>query len=764
MKIKKIKNETILKYIAIFFVCLILGQTELGNLNPFLFAFFFACLYVGVDEKLIGIFTLLSGIIKDFSLSNFYVCLTVVAVGLIMIYIHKLIKKRLNLIMLFLTFLISTVTYIYYNFSDIKKCMLYLSLGVVCVLCYVIVLQVIFLKKNCFKLTLDEKICFMFSLTCLALGLAPIYIFKFSIFRLLAMLLILFCVPINSISTMFSLVLSFALGSSLQTMNLIPLAEFSILAMCANIFSMPHKIKTSLIIIIIDAILQFYFISKNQVSLFVLLPNVLACLVFVLTPNKLLNSLSDIVYVKQSEISSRNLINITRRNIKKRMAELSEVFLDMQNIHLNMTKKQLSKSELSDMLSREILSTCCKDCLDKNRCTRSLGTDNLSCLETIIQSAINKGKISLLDIPTSMTNRCAKVNQLVTLTNRLIDEYRQYKNIMADVNNVKILMADQMGAVSKLLLDVGDEIDANVRFDIARENKIISKLLNLNIQCKEVLIYTEKNEDISAVVVVRSESAYDSNIEKVVSDTLKVPMQITKITPMDEMEYYSVQLRRKSKFDCVFGLASCNKAGNEDCGDCHSIIRLGRDRFLLALCDGMGAGEKAHKLSAMTLGLIENFYKVGFDNDIILESVNKLLSINNQENYSTLDVCLIDLENELADFIKVGAPCGFVKQQNYLQIIEGGALPIGALDTISPKITKTTISTKDIVVMVTDGITDAFETIEKLTEFISNLATNNPQTVAEAILNEAVQLNEMSPKDDMTVLVARTFLKSLNKK
>jgi stage II sporulation protein E len=91
---------------------------------------------------------------------------------------------------------------------------------------------------------------------------------------------------------------------------------------------------------------------------------------------------------------------------------------------------------------------------------------------------------------------------------------------------------------------------------------------------------------------------------------------------------------------------------------------LGGNKFLLALCDGMGAGESAHKMSAMTLGLIENFYKVGFDNDIILESVNTLLSINNQENYSTLDICLLDLEKEIADFIKVGAPAGFIKHES----------------------------------------------------------------------------------------------------
>ena len=73
---------------------------------------------------------------------------------------------------------------------------------------------------------------------------------------------------------------------------------------------------------------------------------------------------------------------------------------------------------------------------------------------------------------------------------------------------------------------------------------------------------------------------------------------------------------------------------------------------------------------------------------------------------------------------------------------------------------KTTVSTKDIVIMATDGVIDAFETQENFQEFVSHLASNNPQTLAETILNEALSLNKMEAKDDMTVLVARTYLKN----
>ena len=760
MKIKSNSWKFVLKYIVVFFVCLVFAKAEINYISPFLIAFFFAGIYVGFEEKLLSIFVLSSALAVNPTLNSLLINITAVAVGLILFYIYKFSKRPIPLYMIFLGFMLGIVTYIYFNHSNFLHLLYYIALGLICLYIFIIVLHVILLRKNCFKLTLNESICFLFSIAILGMGLAPIYIFEFSIYRFVLMSIIFIFVSTGSTPMTFAITLSFSLGVGLGSLDLLPLAEFALLTLLANIFSMPAKFKISFVVIIADIFIQYYFFNVGMDLFYQILPIILAGLLFLCIPNKMLNNFSDFVYVKKSELSSRNLINTTRKNIRKRMSELSNVFLDMKQIHLNMVKKDLTKEELIAMLTREIMNTCCKDCLDKNRCTRALGTDNKSNLELLIEIAITKGKVTLLDIPNSLSNRCGKVNNLISLINRLSSEYKQYKNMLADVNNVKILLADQMGAVSRLLLDIGDEIDTNVNFDIARENKIISRLLSLNIECKEVLLYTEKNEDISAVLILKGKEIYNPIVEKVMSEVLKMPMEITSILPIEDGDFFSVTLRRKNKYDCVFGLASCNKSGNTESGDCHSIIRLGKDRFLLALCDGMGSGKGAHKMSAMTLGLIENFYKVGFDNDVVLESVNKLLAINNQENYSTLDVCLLDLNNEIADFIKVGSPFGLIKRDGNIEIVEGGALPIGALDNISPATKKTTISTKDLIIMVTDGITDAFVSQENIIEYVSKLASNNPQTLAESILNEALRLNDMTAKDDMTVLVSRMYLKS----
>ncbi len=759
MKNYKVSTQFIFKYITIFFVSLVLANATISGLSPFLFAFFFAGLFVGLDEKFLAGFTLVSAFAINPTLESFFVAVGCVAVGLVLFYAFRLSKKRIKLWALFLGFVISQVVYVYYNFYNLKQWVFYLLLGLICVYVFVVVLQVLFLRKNCFKLTLDESICFMFAIALMGAGLSSVFVFDFSVFSFVALTVVLLCVSVGSPSLTFAITLALSLGASITQGSLEIIAEFCLIAMAGSVFAGSHKTKIVLYSLLVELFVRLYF-DVGAINLFTFLPFVCSAVLFMFLPNKLLNALKDVVYVKKSDISSRNLINITRKTLRKRMAELSNVFMDMKQIHLNMLKKQLNKEELVAMLTKEVCCSCCKDCIDKSRCTRSLALNNRSALEHLVETAVTKGKISLLDLPAGLTDRCGKINPLISTINRLCDEYKQYKHMMTDINNVKILLADQMGAVARLLLDIGDEIDANVTFDIARENKIISNLLKHNIECKEVLLYTEKQEETSAVVVVKAQAEYAPIVEKVLSNTLKMPMQVSSVVPVENGTFNSITLRKQSKFDCVFGLASCNKAGNEICGDCHSIIRLGANRFLLALCDGMGTGTNAHKMSAMTLGLIENFYKAGFNNEIILESVNKLLAISNQENYSTLDVCLLDLNNQLADFIKVGAPFGFIKRNSNLELVQGGALPIGALDSVSPSTFKTTISTQDAIILVTDGITDAFETVEEMAEFVEKLASTNPQTLAETILNEALHRNGMNAKDDMTVLVARTFLKN----
>ena len=310
-----------------------------------------------------------------------------------------------------------------------------------------------------------------------------------------------------------------------------------------------------------------------------------------------------------------------------------------------------------------------------------------------------------------------------------------------------------MGAVSHLLSDLGEELNQSITFDNAMHNKILNQMLANNIICSEVLIFSEKGKDFSVVVIVKGENAYNPAIEKIIGKIMRIDVKVVEVEPTDLSDYFSVKLERACKRDIVFGISCVTKAGSTSSGDSHTLIRLGNNKYLLALCDGMGSGENARKMSVLTMGLVENFYKAGFENQFILDNINKLLTITNQENFSTLDLCVIDLTKEMIDFIKLGATYGAIKRENCVEQVETGTLPLGVLKQVSPSISQFAVSNKDMVIMVTDGITDAFNDYETFAEFVNAIVSTNPQVVAQTILDEAIARNDGAPKDDMTVLV-----------
>lgn len=207
----------------------------------------------------------------------------------------------------------------------------------------------------------------------------------------------------------------------------------------------------------------------------------------------------------------------------------------------------------------------------------------------------------------------------------------------------------------------------------------------------------------------------------------------------------------------MLGLARANKNNDVISGDSHTLTKISDTKYMLGICDGMGSGEEAEKISNLTISLVEDFYKADFDSEIILSSVNKLLSLHSVDKFATLDLCIVDLNNAIADFIKLGSCEGIIKHLDTSTIIPSGALPIGMLDKATPKITKSVLDKGDMIILFSDGIADSFDQIQTLSDFINNINTLNPQVLAEEVLTRAIELNNGLPKDDMTILVGKVF-------
>lgn len=755
-----IKN--VAKYVCIFLLLLVLANATLdGAISPFAFAMLFALMWCNQNVLILAVCYMASMLAVNPTFD--YVIMAGCTVGVLLMFycLHKIVRKPMNVWLVGVYALLSQAVYIYDQISGAQytNAVIYVLFGLIFLYACINVLQVLFIRGMYYKFTLDESICAFMIAVVIAMGLAPVVAYEIELGKIVAVFCVLFLLSIGKQSLAIKVALAFGLGIALQTGQMYSLANLSLLTLCAGMFTMPNRVKSCVAVVLADLAMGLYFVAFDYATCLTALSSCVACVLFLTLPSHWIYTVSDRFYITENEISMRNVINITRKNIHKRMHYLSEIFDEMKQIHLAMCKSALTKSQVVAMLTNEIVQNMCGDCMDKNKCLRSFDGGK-NCINNLIDIALKKGKITLLDLPSALTSRCNRVTNLVSKVNQIVSQYSQYSGMLNNVNNVKTLLAEQMGAVSKLLLDIGDEVDKNITYDTDMESKIMNKLLAENIVCSEVVLYKEKYDTIDAMLVVKGENSYSPVIPRVVSEVCKCGMRVDNITPTENMDFMSVQLTKANKYDIVFGMASKTKASSDVSGDCHSLLRLGNNKFLLALCDGMGSGQKAENMSALTLGLIENFYKAGFDNELILDSVNKLLAINEQESYSALDICVIDLENEIADFIKLGAPYGIIKHVDSVEKISGGALPIGILESVAPTVHKSVISTQDIIIMATDGITDSFENIDNFIDFVNGTQAINPQTLAQLIVDEATRRNANSAKDDMTVLVARTYLKN----
>jgi stage II sporulation protein E len=85
--------------------------------------------------------------------------------------------------------------------------------------------------------------------------------------------------------------------------------------------------------------------------------------------------------------------------------------------------------------------------------------------------------------------------------------------------------------------------------------------------------------------------------------------------------------------------------------------------------------------------------------------------------------------------------------------VESGSLPLGAVDEIKPVVSERTLFPDDLIVMVSDGVGEAFGDGE-LQALVASSKTKNPQILADLIMSKAV---ENGVRDDLSAVVLRIF-------
>ncbi len=752
--------KKIIFYIFCLLLFFVLSRANIGVIvSPFSYAIFFALVFCGVNVLPLSVAYFVANILNGVGISNL-VCISSVILFLnLLVLVYKKTNKEYNVIWFSIVMFFSALPLVYFDYvskSNLLFSFVSIFVGIAFFLCCVNALSSFYNRGLNTKFTLDESICFCVIIAVLSVGLASFSYFQNAILMFIASFFILFFT--FSFSSFSSLVcsISIGIGASLYFNNVTYIAIFASFCLTIIAFKGERKIYSVLALFVTHILLTYYFKCFEYSNYLTILPVIISGVLFICVPKKWSSELYNMFGETKQNSVLRNIVNRSREGLTKRMTELSSVFQEMNCVFRNMVKGGLPKDEVKELIIGELKEKVCSSCPDKNRCYRTFSTETKATLSNLTEIGFEKGKVTIIDVPASLTTRCGKVNTLLTKLNNLLDNYKQYSSVIKNMDYSRVLIADQLNGVSKLLLDLAEETKRNVTFDYFKEEKVMQELSANRILANNVIIY-EQNENDYNVNVLVSNADIDKDISSPVSKVTGVKMMTVQKQQSEYSGLSLVTLKPAPNYDVSYGVASIAKNNNEFCGDTHSAIRLSANKIMFALCDGMGSGEKAEKFSNLSITLIEDFYKAGFSSDIILSSANKLLALSQEEEFSAIDICVIDLSNATLDLIKVGSSVSVLKHDMQVSNYVASSLPLGILEEIKPTIYNLALKNGNMLVLSSDGVVDSFESVEDYSTFVNNIVNVNPQLVAEEILNRAILNDNKVPNDDMTVLVIKIF-------
>lgn len=216
----------------------------------------------------------------------------------------------------------------------------------------------------------------------------------------------------------------------------------------------------------------------------------------------------------------------------------------------------------------------------------------------------------------------------------------------------------------------------------------------------------------------------------------------------------AIKLLEEKNFKAVFAVSqhACN--GSKFCGDSCRCFEDGEGNFNAILSDGMGTGSSAAVEGSIVAELSKQFLKFGIGLKCALKFINSVMLFNTKsETLTTLDALSINLFTGEAKLVKAGSPATFVIHEGEIKKINFSSLPVGILNDVSASGEVFKLVPEDIVIMLSDGVTDIGE--DWVLDVLKKIKTEDLSEISKYIVSQAVKARSSERDDDITALAIK---------
>ncbi|MFP5116249.1 stage II sporulation protein E [Bacillaceae bacterium C204] len=747
----------------------------LAKLTPFCLPFFASVYLIKRDRAPLALIGLVIGAVT-ISLTNaastFIITLCFIVVFRIS---KKWIKNELKALPFFVgivlglgklaeAFILSTQLTLY----DFMMVGVQTSLAFILTLIFLQSIPLLTFNKRRQLLKTEEIVCLIIMLASIMTGTIGWKVYDLSVEHILSRYLVLVFSFIagatvgSTVGVVTGLIFSLASVSSFYHMSLL---AFS--GVLGGLMKEGKKIGVSIGLFIATLLIGMYGEGGDGSILQTVLETAAAVFLFLLTPQLLTSRLAKYIpgtpeYTAEQQKYMRKMRDVTAQ----RVSQFSNVFhaLSKSFSQMEVQPRDDESEREMDYFMSNVTEKTCQTCFKKDQCWTSNFNTTYAYMEEIIHEMDqNNGTIST-KLARDWEKICTRSKKVYESIGQELTFFQANQKLKRQVQESRKLVADQLLGVSEVMENFAKEIQRERENHHKQEEQIMEAMQSFGIHIEQVEIYSleQGNVDIEMSLPFcnghgECEKLIAPMLSDILGETIVVKMEECATMPND---FCHVTFRSSKAYTVETGVAHAAKDGGLVSGDSYSTIELGFGKYAIAISDGMGNGERAHYESKETLLLLQKILQSGIEEKVAIKSINSILSLRTtDEIFSTLDLAMIDLQNASAKFLKIGSTPSFIKRGNKIIKIQASNLPIGMIQEFEVDVVSEQLKAGDLLIMMSDGVFEGPLHVENydlwMKRKLQGLETEDPQEVADLILEEVIRSRSEIIHDDMTVTVAK---------
>lgn len=488
---------------------------------------------------------------------------------------------------------------------------------------------------------------------------------------------------------------------------------------------------------------------------------------FFITPASWFTKLSRYIpgteeYTNEQEQYLQKVRNVTA----KRVEQFSNVFEALSKSFTtsdNFSQDEDETRRETDYYLSQVTEKTCQSCFMKDRCWQKEFDKTYSLMEEMKEDIMD-GREPNRTVTRAFENHCVKSKKVVEAMKEETSFFEANRKLKQQVMESKRLVADQLQGVSEVMDDFANEILKERQQHEQQEMQIIQALKHMGIDLEKLDIYRLEKGNVD-IEMTLSFYNYHGEGEKLIAPVLSDILKEMIVVKQEEISpfpngYCYLAFGSAKEFIVETGAANAAKGGGLVSGDSYTTIELGAGKYAMAISDGMGNGKRAREESMETLRLLQQILQTGIPEKVAIKSINSILSLRStDEMFATLDLAVIDLHDAFVRFLKIGSTPSFIKRGEKMLKVEASNLPMGIIQEFDVDIVSEQLLSDDLLIMMSDGIFEGPKHVENtdlwVKRKIREMVTDDPQEIADLLLEEVIRTRSGEIEDDMTVLVAK---------